>query len=96
VTPLPPPTAGDFFALELVDSQLTCTKAMGTAAARGNHLDRRPRVPLLLLFICCPMLRFTSISCLVCAGLSTALPLSAGLLCAALAAEALRSVTSEA
>ena len=31
-----------------VDNQLTCTKAMGTAGARGNHFCRRPRVPLTL------------------------------------------------
>ena len=42
------------------------------------------------------MLRTVSVSCLVCAGLSTALPLSLGLIAAAAAAEALKAVTGEA
>jgi|TARA_R100000479_G_scaffold114298_1_gene57887 hypothetical protein len=69
---------------------------MDVAAARGNHFGRRPRVPLILFFTCCPMLRFTSVSCLVCAGLSTALPVSAGLLACAVMLETLKAVTSEA
>ena len=41
------------------------------------------------------MLRFTSVSCLVCAGLSTALPVSIGLLAAAAMLETLKAVTGE-